>query len=76
MRDKQNQATGLIFISILGLVIIVLRIRKMIHLSMIGEKSDLDDWLMLITWIAIIVFNLIRWRRGERAIKKMIEDNG
>lgn len=49
------------FITILlGVSIIVLRIRKMIHLTMIDELPTILDWLMLILWMFIL--GLTIWR--------------
>ena len=59
-RLSKGQLFRMVLLIFLGIFIVVLRIRKMIHLSMIGETSSLTDWAILAGW-SIAVFILI-WR--------------
>ncbi|WP_420575861.1 hypothetical protein [Ekhidna sp.] len=73
-RDKQNQATGLIFQAILGSVIIGLQVADIV--SDYPDSIDYLDVSIVTIWPIIVVYALLRWRKLERMIKTMrVSDN-
>ena len=59
MKLHKTQKIARVLLLVVALISVILRIRKMIHLSMIGEEPVGFDWYMLSMWLILIV--LITW---------------
>ena len=59
---------GLIALVINSIGVIVLRIRKMIHLSMVGDEPTGFDWYMIVLFLVVIFLSILKlsYLRKER----------
>ncbi|MEO9482069.1 MAG: hypothetical protein ABJG47_01400 [Ekhidna sp.] len=59
-KSNRTQAIAMFLLMINSAFIIILRIRKMLHNSMIGEDSSGFDWYMIM--LNLIVIGLCIWK--------------
>lgn len=68
-RDKQNQATGALLISVLALIMIVF------HCYHVLVNGELFEWERWIGWLILFPAMFVIWRRRERELSELEVDH-